>query len=74
MQKWEKMTSFVDGTQIVRWKRSTQKLSKDMKKSLKAITKWLRLCGMKVNDSNAEICKIGFVPLLIYYTLKLAYM
>ena len=52
----EKMTSFADDTQIVRWNSNLSLLIKDMEKSLEAIIKWLKQSGLKVNDSKTEIC------------------
>ena len=31
-------------------------LVEDMKKSLEAITKWLKKSGLKVNDDKTELC------------------
>ena len=52
----EKMTNYADDNLIVRWSNCLENLIVDMKKSLEAITKWLRDSGLKVNDSKTELC------------------
>ena len=52
----EKMTNYADDNLIVRWNSSLQTLIIDMKKTLEAITKWLKDSGLKVNESKTELC------------------
>ena len=52
----EKMSNYADDNYIIRWNKKIDVLINDMKKSLEAITKWLRDSGLKVNESKTEIC------------------
>ena len=58
----EKMTNYADDNLIVRWSNCLENLIVDMKKSLEAITKWLRDSGLKVNDSKTELCLFHWNP------------
>jgi retron-type reverse transcriptase len=48
--------AFADDTYIPRWISYIPMLMDDMKKSLKAITKWLKKSGLKVNQEKTELC------------------
>ena len=52
----EKMTNYADDNLIIRWNTNLQELIIDMKKSLEAITKWLKDSGLKVNENKTEMC------------------
>ena len=52
----EKMTNYADDNFIIKSHVSLEQLIIDMKKSLEAITKWLKKSGLKVNDEKTEIC------------------
>ena len=52
----EKVSNYADDNYVIRWNRNIDELIVDMKKSLEAITKWLRDSGLKVNESKTEIC------------------
>ena len=52
----EKMSNYADDNYVIRWNSKIDVLIVDMKKSLEAITKWLRDSGLKVNESKTEIC------------------
>ena len=52
----EKMTNYADDNLIIRWNTNLQELIIDMKKSLEAITKWLKDSGLKVNENKTELC------------------
>ena len=58
----EKMTNYADDNLIVGWNSCLQDLMIDMKKSLEAITKWLKDSGLKVNDSKTELCLFNRNP------------
>ena len=50
------MLAFADDSYVLRSNINQTDLIKDMKKSLEAITKWLRQSGLKVNQSKTELC------------------
>ena len=50
------MTNYADDNLIVRWNSNLQELIIDMKKSLEAITKWLKDSGLKVNENKTQLC------------------
>ena len=52
----QKLSNYADDNYIVRWNKCIESLIIDMKKSLEAITKWLKESGLKVNESKTEIC------------------
>ena len=52
----EKMSNYADDNYVIRWNKNITALIVDMKKSLEAITKWLKDSGLKVNESKTEIC------------------
>ena len=52
----EKMSNYADDNYVIKWNTKIEELIIDMRKSLEAITKWLRDSGLKVNDAKTEIC------------------
>ena len=52
----EEFDAFADDTYIPRWSADVMILMEDMKKSLEAITKWLKKSGLKVNQEKTELC------------------
>ncbi len=52
----EEFDAFADDTYIPRWNSNLPMLMDDMKKSLEAITKWLKKSGLKVNQEKTELC------------------
>ena len=52
----EKMINYADDNFIIRSHVNLDHLITDMKKSLEAITKWLKKSGLKVNDEKTELC------------------
>jgi hypothetical protein len=48
--------AFVDNTYILRWNLDVLVLIDGMKKSLEAITKWIKKSGLKVNQEKAKLC------------------
>ena len=52
----EKMTNYADDNFIIKTNKNLTQLIVDLRKSLEAITKWLKKSGLKVNDSKTEVC------------------
>ena len=52
----EKMTNYADDNFIIRSNKVLTELMEDMRKSLEAITKWLKQSGLKVNETKTELC------------------
>ena len=52
----ESMLNYADDNYMVRCKSSFKRLTIDLEKSLKSISKRLRDSGLKVNDSKTELC------------------
>ena len=50
------MSNYVDDNNLINWNLQIEELIIDMKKSLEAITKWLRDSGLKVNKVKNKIC------------------
>ena len=50
------MSNYADDNFILRIDKNLVKLIMDMKKSLEAVTKWLKKLGLKVDKSETEIC------------------
>ena len=51
----EKLSNYADDNYFVRWNLCIKSLIVEMKKSLEAITMWLRDLGLKVNKTNTEM-------------------
>jgi hypothetical protein len=53
----EPMLAFADDSYVSKCNKSIDILIEDMKKSLEAITKWLRQSGLKVNQEKTDLCQ-----------------
>jgi hypothetical protein len=62
------LTAFADDKYVQKLNASLSKLIDDMQKSLEAITKWLKKCGLIVNQGKTEACL--FVLLLSQKLVK----
>ena len=49
------MTSFADGTYIVRWNKTLSQLIIDLENLLESITKWFRKSALKFIDTKTEM-------------------
>ena len=52
----EVFLAFADDSYVTKCNKSLELLMVDMKKSLEAITKWLRQSGLKVNQAKTDLC------------------
>ena len=52
----QKITNYADDNFIIRSSKILTELIEDMRKSLEAITKWLKQSGLKVNETKTELC------------------
>ena len=50
------LSNFADDNFVVRVNKNLVDLIQDVEASPESITKWLRDSGLKVNDSNIEVC------------------
>ena len=50
------MTNYANDNFVIKSNKKKATLVKDMKKSLEAITTWLKKSGLKVNDDKDKLC------------------
>jgi hypothetical protein len=51
-----KITNFADDNCILKWSKNKNKVPESLTDTLITITKWLKVSGLKVNESKTELC------------------